>query len=118
VKSSDNGQKSTQRTLVKMTVTTVQWSTGQNDGDNSAAYTGHNPGGNDAAYSRAHTRPNNSRHNMSDNASAPGLNNGKQQTDLGKLDAVDGNSVVTPRKQGDTTNRRVTAYNVVRTRRG
>jgi hypothetical protein len=33
----------------------------------------------------------------------------------GKLDAVDKNSVVTPRKQGDTTNRRVTAYNVVRT---
>jgi hypothetical protein len=39
---------------------------------------------------------------MSDNARAQGLDNGKQQTDLGKLDAVDGNSVVTPRKQGDT----------------
>jgi hypothetical protein len=69
-----------------MTVTTV-----------SAAYIGHNPDGNNAAYTRAHTRPNNSRHNMSDNARhnmsdnarAPGLNNGKQSTDLGKLDAVD-----------------------------
>jgi hypothetical protein len=89
VKTSDNGQKSTQRTLVKMTVTTVQRSTGQNDGDNSVPYTGHNPGGNDAAYTHAHTRPNNSRHNMSDNARAPGLNNGKQSTDLGKMDAVD-----------------------------
>jgi hypothetical protein len=107
VKTSDNGQKSKQLTLVKMTVTTVQRSTGQNDGDNSVAFTGHNPGGNDAAYTRAHTRPNNSRHNMPDNARAPGLNNGKQQTDLDKLDAVGGNSVVTPRKQGDTTNRRV-----------
>jgi hypothetical protein len=72
-----------------MTVTTVQRSTGQNDGDNSAAYTGHNPGGNNAAYTRAHTRPNNSRHNMSDNARAPGLNNGKQSKYLGTLDAVD-----------------------------
>jgi hypothetical protein len=72
-----------------MTVTTVQRSTGQNDGDNSVAYTGHNPGGNNAAYTRAHTRPNNSRHNMSDNARAPELNNGKQSTDLDKLDAVD-----------------------------
>jgi hypothetical protein len=52
--------------------------TGQNDDDNSAAYTGHNPDGNNAAYTRAHTRPNNSRHNMSENARAPGLNNGKQ----------------------------------------
>jgi hypothetical protein len=34
--------------------------------------------GNNAAYARAHTRPNNSRHDMSDNARAPGLNNGKQ----------------------------------------
>jgi hypothetical protein len=31
----------------------------------------------------------NSGHNMSDNARAPGLNNGKQSTDLAKLDAVD-----------------------------
>jgi hypothetical protein len=61
VKTSDNGQKSTQLTLVKMTVTTVQRSTSQNDGDN----------------------------NMSDKARASGLNNGKQSTDLGKLDAVD-----------------------------
>jgi hypothetical protein len=72
-----------------MTVTTVQRSTGQNDGDNSVAYTGHNPGGNNAAYTRAQTRPNNSRHNMSDNARAPELNNGKQSTDLDNMDAVD-----------------------------
>jgi hypothetical protein len=39
---------------------------------------------------------------MSDNARAPGLDNGKQRTDFGKLGAVDGDSVVTPRKQGDT----------------
>jgi hypothetical protein len=89
MKTSDNGQKSTQLTLVKMTVTAVQRSTGQNDGDSSAAYTGHNPRGNNAAYTRAHTRPNNSRHKMSDNARAPELNNGKQSKDLDKLDAVD-----------------------------
>jgi hypothetical protein len=90
MKSSDNGQKSMQRTLVKMTVRTVQptlvtiprWQQC-------------------SLHSRAH-QTNNSRHNMSDNARAQGLDNGKQQTDLGKLDAVDGNSVVTPRKQGDT----------------
>jgi hypothetical protein len=77
----------------------VHWS---NKRDNSAAYTGHNLDGNNAAYTRSHTRPNNSRRNMSDNARAPGLDNGKTQTYLGKLDAVDGNSVVTSRKQGDT----------------
>jgi hypothetical protein len=37
----------------------------------------------------AHTRPNNSRPYVSDNARAPELNNGKQSTDLDKLDAVD-----------------------------
>jgi hypothetical protein len=96
VKSTDNGQKSTQRALVKITVTTVQRTLVKTTVTTvSAAYTGHNPDGNNAAYTRAHTRPNNSRHNMSDNARAPGLNNGKQSTDLGKLDAVDGNSVVT-----------------------
>jgi hypothetical protein len=63
--------------------------TGQNDGDNSADYTGHNPDDNNAAYTGAHTRPNNSRPNVSDNARTPELNNGKQSTDLDKLDAVD-----------------------------
>jgi hypothetical protein len=85
-----------------------QWSevkeayTGQNECDNSAAYTAHNPDGNIAAYTRAHARPNNSRHNVSDNARAQGLDNGKQQTNLIELDAVNGNSVGTPREQGDT----------------
>jgi hypothetical protein len=61
-----------------------------------------------------------SRHNMSDNARAPELNNGKQSTDLDKMDwtRLMWNSVVTPRKQGDTINRRVTAYNVVRAGQG
>jgi hypothetical protein len=91
-----------------MTVTTVQRSTGQNDGDNSLPYTGHNPGGNDAAYTRAPLQTKQLA-NMSDNARAPGLNNGNQSTELGKLDAVDVEQCRTQRKQGDTTNRRVTA---------
>jgi hypothetical protein len=43
---------------------------------------------------------------MLENARAPGLDNGKQQTDLGKLDAVGGNSVVTPRNRATQTNRK------------
>jgi hypothetical protein len=102
----DNGQKSMQRTLVKMTVTTVQLTLDTIQMATMQLTLGGTPDQTTLGTTCRTTRD------------KPRLDNGKQKTNLSKLDAVNGHSVETLREQGDTKrNQGATAWNVVRTGR-